>query len=133
MFNLDPERERLDSLTEKIIGFGIDVHRCLGPGLLESAYEECLCYELAQAGIGFTRQTHLPIAYKKVKLDCGYRMDVVVERSVIVEVKTVDRLAGIHDAQLLSYLKMSGLRVGLLMNFHAVVLKNGLKRIVNNY
>ena len=84
--------------------FGIDVHRALGPGLLESAYEECLCYELSQAGIGFTRQRHLPVAYKNVKLDCGYRMDVVVDESVIVEVKTVERLAAIHDAQILSYL-----------------------------
>src|SRR5688572_2906082 len=133
MFNIDPETERLDALTEKVIGFGIDVHRALGPGLLESAYEECLCYELGQAGFCFTRQTHLPVAYKNVKLECGYRMDVVVEKSVIVEVKTVERLIAIHHAQLLSYLKMSGMRVGLLMNFHVPVLKNGLKRIVNNY
>ena len=133
MFDTDPERKRLDLLTEKIIGFGIDVHRALGPGLLESAYEECLCYELGQAGIGFTRQTHLPVAYKNVKLDCGYRMDVVVDDSVILEIKTVERLVAIHDAQLLSYLKMSGLHVGLLMNFHVPVLKSGLKRIVNNY
>jgi GxxExxY protein len=133
MFNTDPERERLDLLTDKIIGFGINVHRALGPGLLESAYEECICYELAQAGLGFTRQTHLPVAYKGVKLDCGYRMDVVVEESVILEVKTVEKLIGIHEAQLLSYLKMSGMRVGLLMNFHVPVLKSGLKRIVNNY
>ena len=133
MFNTDPERERLDLLTEKIIGFGIDVHRGLGPGLLESAYEECICYELGQAGMSFTRQTHLPVSYKKVKLDCAYRMDIVVEGSVILEVKTVERLVGIHEAQLLSYLKMSGMRVGLLMNFHVPVLKSGLKRIVNNY
>ncbi len=133
MFNIDPERERLDSLTEKIIGFAIDVHRTLGPGLLESAYEECLCYELSQAGIGFLRQAPLPVSYKNVKLDCGYRMDVVVDQSVILEVRTVERLIAIHDAQLLSYLKMSGLRVGLLLNFHVPVLKNGLKRIVNNY
>jgi GxxExxY protein len=133
MFNDDPDRKRLDLLTEKIIGFGINVHRALGPGLLESAYEECLCYELSEAGIGFTRQTHLPVAYKGVKLDCGYRMDVVVSDLVIVEVKTVERLIAIHEAQLLSYLKMSGLRVGLLMNFHVPALKSGLKRIVNNY
>ena len=133
MFDQNLERERLDSLTERVIGFGIDVHRALGPGLLESAYEECLCYEFSQAGISFTRQTHLPIAYKAVKLDCGYRMDIVAENSVIVEVKTVERLVGIHEAQLLSYLKMSGLRVGLLMNFHVPALKNGLKRIVNKY
>jgi GxxExxY protein len=133
MFNTDPERERLDLLTEKIIGFGIDVHRALGPGLLESAYEECLCYELSEAGVGFTRQTHLPVAYKNVKLDCGYRMDILVDESVIVEVKTVTQLIPIHTAQLLSYLKMSGVRVGLLLNFHVPVLKTGLKRIVNDY
>ena len=133
MFNLDPERERLDLLTERIIGFGIDVHRALGPGLLESAYEECLCYELGHADLAFTRQTPLPVSYKRVKLDCGYRMDVVVDNSVILEVKTVERLIAIHDAQLLSYLKLSGMRVGLLMNFHAPTLKSGLKRIVNNY
>jgi GxxExxY protein len=133
MFNTDPQRERLDLLTEKIIGFGIDVHRALGPGLLESAYEECLCYELSQAGLGFTRQTPLPVAYKDVMLDCGYRMDIVVDKAVIVEVKAVDKLVAIHNAQLLSYLKMSGLRVGLLMNFHVPVLKNGLKRVVNDY
>ena len=133
MFNTDPERERLDLLTEKIIGFGIDVHRALGPGLLESAYEECLCYELSEAGVGFTPQTHLPVAYKNVKLDCGYRMDILVDESVIVEVKTVTQLIPIHTAQLLSYLKMSGMRVGLLLNFHVPVLKTGLKRIVNDY
>ncbi len=133
MFNVDPERERLDLLTEKVIGFAIDVHRALGPGLLESAYEECLCYELSQAGIGFTRQTPLAVVYKNVKLDCGYRIDVVASESVILEIKAVERLLPIHEAQLLSYLKMSGLRVGLLMNFHVPVLKNGLKRIVNNY
>ena len=133
MFNLDPERERLDLLTERIIGFGIDVHRALGPGLLESAYEECLCYELGHADFAFTRQTPLPVSYKRVKLDCGYRMDIVVDNSVILEVKTVERLIAIHDAQLLSYLKLSGMRVGLLMNFHAPTLKSGLKRIVNNY
>jgi len=133
MFNLDPDRQELDLLTERIIGFAIDVHRALGPGLLESAYEECLCYELSQARIAFTRQTKLPVVYKDVKLDCGYRMDVVVDQAVILEVKTVERLIAIHEAQLLSYLKMSGLRVGLLMNFHVPVLKSGLKRIVNNY
>src|SRR5687767_13008306 len=133
MFNVDPERERLDLLTEKIIGFAIDVHRALGPGLRESAYEECLCYELSQSRIAFTRQTPLPVTYKNVKLDCGYRMDVLVDNSVILEIKTVERLVGIHEAQLLSYLKLSGIRVGLLLNFHVPVLMNGLKRMVNNY
>jgi GxxExxY protein len=133
MFEIDPERERLDKLTETIIGGAIAVHRGIGPGLLESAYEECLCFELSDAGLGFERQVQLPVSYRGVKLDCGYRMDIVVEDRVIVEVKTVERFAAVHEAQLLSYLKMSGRRVGLLLNFHVAILKNGIKRIVNNY
>src|SRR6185437_12622028 len=103
-----------DPLTERIIGFAIEVHRHLGPGLLESAYEECLCYELQQSGLVFRRQVPLPVIYKAVHLDCGYRIDVVVERRVILELKTVERLIPVHDAQLLTYLKLSGLRTGLL-------------------
>ena len=133
MFNVDPETERLDKLTEKIIGCAIAVHRALGPGLLESAYEECVCFELNQAGIKFERQVPLPVAYKSVKLDCGYRMDVVVDSSVILEIKAVERIIPVHEAQLLSYLKLHNKRVGLLMNFHVPVLKNGLKRIVNSF
>ncbi|HEY1797642.1 MAG TPA: GxxExxY protein [Stellaceae bacterium] len=119
-----------DPLTEKIIGFAIEVHRQLGPGLLESAYEECLCYELEQNGLIFRRQVSLPVVYKAVRLDCGYRIDVVVEQRVILELKTVERLIPVHDAQLLTYLKLSGLRTGLLLNFHSPVLKNGIKRLV---
>jgi len=133
MFDADLEKQRLDSLTEKIIGAAITVHRVLGPGLLESAYEECLCYELSQLGLSFKRQVPLPVRYKEVKLDCGYRMDIVVEGTVVVEIKAVERLIPVHDAQLLSYLKLSNVRVGLLLNFHVPVLKNGLKRIVNNF
>ena len=133
MFNLDPERERLDKLTELVIGGAISVHRGIGPGLLESAYEECLCYELAQAGLPFERQVSLPVSYRGVKLDCGYRMDIVVDDRVIVEVKTVERLIAVHEAQLLSYLKMADKHVGLLLNFHTAVLRNGIKRMVNNY
>lgn len=133
MFDVDPETERLDKLTEKIIGCAIAVHRALGPGLLESAYEECVCFELNQAGIKFERQVPLPVAYKSVKLDCGYRMDVVVDSSVILEIKAVERIIPVHEAQLLSYLKLHNKRVGLLMNFHVPVLKNGLKRIVNSF
>lgn len=133
MFDIDPEQERLDKLTEKIIGAAIAVHRVLGPGLLESAYEECLCYELSQLGLSFERQVALPVRYKDVKLDCGYRMDIVVEGSVIIEIKAVERLIPVHDAQLLSYLKLAHIRVGLLLNFHVPVLKNGLKRIVNHF
>lgn len=104
----------------------------VSPGLLESAHEECLCYELTQAELAFVRQVPLPVIYKGVKLDCGYRMDLVVENLVIVELKAVERVLPVHEAQLLSYLKLHNKRVGLLLNFHVPVLKNGLKRIVNN-
>ena len=133
MFDVYPERERLDSITEKIIGAAISVHRELGPGLLESAYEECLCFELSQLQIDFERQVPLPVHYKEIRLDCGYRMDIVVEHRVVVELKAVERIIPVHEAQLLSYLKLAGLKVGLLLNFHTPVLKSGLKRIVNNY
>ena len=119
-----------DPLSEKVIGFAIDVHRCLGPGLLESAYEECLCFELHSHAIPFRRQAPLPVVYKSVKLECGYRMDIVVENQLVVEVKTVEKLMPIHDAQLLTYLKLSGIHVGLLLNFNTPVLKNGIKRLV---
>jgi GxxExxY protein len=119
-----------DPLTEKIIGFAIEVHRQLGPGLLESAYEECLCYELRQSGLVFRRQVPLPVVYKAIRLDCGYRIDIVVEERVILELKTVERLIPVHDAQLLTYLKLSGVRIGLLLNFNAPVLKDGIRRMV---
>jgi len=109
------------------------VHKVLGSGLLESAYEECLCYELSQIGLSFERQVDLPVIYKGVLLDCGYRMDLVVENSVIVEIKAVEQIIKIHEEQLLSYLKLYGKTVGLLLNFHSPILKNGLKRIVNNF
>ena len=133
MFDLDPKQQSIDNITEKIIGAAITVHRELGPGLLESAYEECVCFELSQLGLGFERQVPLPVHYKEVKLDCGYRMDIVVEHLVIVELKAVERIIPVHEAQLLSYLKLAKLRVGLLLNFHTPVLKSGLKRIVNNF
>jgi len=117
-------------LGERVIGLGIDVHRHLGPGLLESAYEECLCFELAQAGIAFRRQVPLPIVYKDVRLDCGYRMDVVVKNELIIEIKAVDRILPVHEAQMLTYLRLARLRAGLLMNFNNVVLKDGLRRFV---
>jgi len=127
------EKDRLDSITRRIIGAAIEVHRRLGPGLLESAYEACLAYELRQLAFKIEQQKPLPVVYKDVKLDCGYRLDLVVEDSVIVEVKAIEQLAPIHDAQLLSYLRLSGKTVGLLINFHVRVLKNGLKRIVNDF
>jgi GxxExxY protein len=117
-------------LSERVIGLAIDVHRHLGPGLLESAYEECLCYELAEAGIAFQRQVALPLVYKGVQLDCGYRMDVVVDGKIVLEIKAVEQVAPIHKAQLLTYLRLTGHRVGLLMNFNAITLKDGLHRLV---
>jgi GxxExxY protein len=119
-----------DVLTERIIGFAIEVHRQLGPGLLESACEECLCYELGQSGLSFRRQVPLPVIYKSIRLDCGYRIDAVVEERVIIELKTVERLMPIHEAQILTYLKLSGLRIGLLLNFNTPVLKDGMRRIM---
>lgn len=119
-----------DPLTERVIGLAIEVHMGLGPGLLESAYEECLCWELGQAGLSYKRQVPLPISYKGVQLDVGYRMDIVVENRLILELKTVEQLLPIHEAQLLTYLKLSGIKVGLLLNFNTVLLRNGIRRMV---
>ncbi len=127
----DTETQRLNKITEQIIGCAIEVHRGLGPGLLESAYEKCLCFELSQKNLNFKRQVPLPIVYKSVKLDCSYRIDLIVEDLVIVEIKAVDHLIAVHEAQLLSYLKLANKPLGLLMNFHVSVLKNGLKRLRN--
>ncbi|MEX2225825.1 MAG: GxxExxY protein [Dehalococcoidia bacterium] len=120
-------------LTQQIIGAAIEVHKILGPGLLESAYEECLCHELSLSGLRFERQKQLPVAYKSVLLDCGYRIDIFVEDRVLVELKTVERLLPIHEAQLLTYLKLMNRRVGLLINFNVPVLKQGIKRITNGF
>ncbi|MCC6602486.1 MAG: GxxExxY protein [Anaerolineae bacterium] len=125
-------KERLDGITEQIIGGAIAVHKALGPGLLESAYEACLVYELRQRGLKVERQKELPIIYGEVKLDCGYRLDLFVEDSVIAELKAVDRLASIHEAQLLSYLKLANCRLGLLINFNVTLLKRGIRRLANN-
>lgn len=119
-----------EKLTEQILGGAIEVHAALGPGLLESAYEECLCHELRLRGLSFQRQVDLPLAYKGLNVSCAYRMDLVVESSVILEIKSVERLLPIHEAQLLTYLRLSGTRVGLLMNFNVPVLKNGIIRRV---
>ena len=121
----------LNQLTELIIGAAIEVHRATGPGLMESVYEQCLCYELSQRGVSFQRQVELPVSYKGIKLNCGFRMDMVVEDSVVLELKTVDELLPIHSAQLLTYLKLSGKKIGLLINFNEPVLKRGLKRLAN--
>jgi GxxExxY protein len=114
-----------EELTEQVIGAAIEVHRTLGPGLLESAYEECLCHELHFHGLKFQRQVPLPIQYKGINLDCGYRIDLVVEDAVILELKCIEHVLPVHEAQLLTYLKLTGKRVGLLLNFHVAVLAKG--------
>lgn len=131
MDHRDTETLRLNRITEQVIGGCIEVHRALGPGLLESAYEECVCYELSQSGLAFERQVKLPMVYKNVKLECAYRMDVVVEGILVLEIKAVERLIPVHEAQLLSYLKLAKKPIGLLLNFHVPVLKDGIKRIRN--
>jgi GxxExxY protein len=133
-FSMGGQHERReDQITNAIIGAAIEVHRELGPGLLESAYEECLCHELSLRGLSFERQVPLPVRYKTVLLDCGYRMDLVVEKLIVVDLKTVEKLIPIHEAQLLTYLKLYSRQVGLLVNFQVPALKDGLRRIVNNY
>ena len=115
-------------ITEAIIGAAIEVHRELGPGLLESAYEECLCYELSLRGLSFQRQVELPVIYKGNRLDCGFRLDIVAEGSVVVELKAVEKVLPIHEAQVLTYLKLSEMTVGLLLNFNVPLMKDGVKR-----
>ena len=119
-----------DPLTEKIIGGAIEVHRHFGPGLLESAYEECLCRELLSLGLSFKRQVTLPIVYKGATVEPGFRADVIVEDKVLLELKAVEKVLPIHEAQVLTYLKLSGIGTGLLLNFNATPLKNGIKRFV---
>ena len=125
--------QNLNEITKKIIGAAIAVHRELGPGLLESAYETCLAYELAGKNLRFERQKSLPITYRGIQLDCGYRIDLLAEDKVIVEIKAVERLEAIHEAQLLSYLKLSGCEVGLLINFNVKLLRHGIRRFVNKF
>jgi GxxExxY protein len=124
----DTEAQR-DSISEIVIGAAIEVHRHLGAGLLESAYEECLCYELAQKQISFQRQLAMPIIYKTLELDVQYRLDILVENTLLLELKSVDKLLPIHEAQLLTYMKLGKISTGLLINFNVPVLKNGLKRM----
>ncbi|MEJ2697355.1 MAG: GxxExxY protein [Candidatus Sulfobium sp.] len=121
----------LNELSSSIIGAAIEVHKFVGPGLLESAYEECLCHELTRRKIAFERQKALPIVYKDCRLDCGYRVDVVVNNAVIVELKACEQVEPIHKAQLLTYLRLSGIALGLLLNFNMPVMKDGIIRIVN--
>jgi GxxExxY protein len=126
--------EKLDALTKAIIGAALEVHRELGPGLLENAYETCLAFELVSRGLSIERRHALPIVYKNQRMDCGYRLDFVVENAVIVEVKAVERLERVHSVQLLSYLRFAHCPVGLVFNFHAGWLtRDGLKRVVNGF
>jgi GxxExxY protein len=117
-----------NDITQRVIGAAIEVHRQLGPGLLESAYEECLCHELQIRKLNFERQKPIPLVYKDAKLDCGYRLDLLVEGRIVVELKSVDGLGAIHEAIVLTYLKLSGHHLGLLINFNVTLLKDGIKR-----
>ncbi|MGB0980912.1 MAG: GxxExxY protein [Winogradskyella sp.] len=121
-----------NKLTEKIIGAAINVHRALGPVLLESAYQECLLFELKSIGLNVRKEIALPIVYKDVKLDHGYRIDLLVENKIILELKTVERFTDVHSAQILTYMKLGNYPLGLLINFHTKLLKNGIKRFINS-
>ena len=117
-----------NQITEKIIGCAIEVHKKLGPGLLESAYEECLAFELKSAGLTIERQVPVPVVYKEIKLECGYRIDILVEKAVILELKSIDALAPVHEAQILTYMKFANKTIGLLINFNVKLLKDGIRR-----
>ncbi|MFV9645656.1 MAG: GxxExxY protein [Desulfobacterales bacterium] len=119
-----------DELSNKVIGCALEVHRNLGPGLLESTYEQCLAYEMKAAGMAFKLQYPLPVQYKSIKLDCGYRIDLLVNEAIIVELKSVDKILPIHQAQLLTYMKLVDISIGLLINFNVKYLKDGIKRMV---
>lgn len=127
----EAQRSELNELSHRVLGFCIEVHRELGPGLLESAYEEALTYELTVAGYRVERQREMPLLYKGMKLDCGYRIDMVVEDKLILELKAVNELLPVHHAQLLTYLKLERRALGLLVNFNVPVLKNGVRRVVS--
>ena len=126
----EPTKLLEEALTQQIIAAAIEVHRQLGPGLLESAYEACLCHELALRKIAFKRQVEVPVAYKGVALDCGYKLDLLVEDKVVLELKAVEAILGVHEAQLLTYLRLSGKRIGFIMNFHVSVMTRGILRKV---
>ena len=121
----------INKLSGEIIGAAIEVHKALGPGLLESAYEECICHELSIGGLSLERQKLLAVRYKGINLDCGYRLDVVVEDAIILELKSCEKIKPIHKAQLLTYLKLSGFKLGLLLNFNVILMRDGIVRIVN--
>lgn len=120
----------INQITEKIIGCAIEVHRHLGPGLLESAYEECLFFELQNVGLRVERQVAVPVIYKEIKLECGYRIDLLIENQVVIELKVVDAFNPVHEAQILTYMKFADKPIGLLINFNVTLLKNGIKRYI---
>ncbi len=126
-------KEQYNRLTETIIGAAVEVHKELGPGLLESSYEACLAYELVKRGLKVERQKELPLRYKQVMLDCGYRLDLLVEQCVVVEVKATEQMSPLHEAQVLSYLRLSGCKVGLLINFNGTTLMGGIRRLVHGF
>jgi GxxExxY protein len=131
---MHPVAKRLNDLSERIIGAAIEVHRALGPGLLEAPYEECLCHELEKRGLTFERQKPLPLRYGEVNLPCAYRLDLVVEDSIVVEIKSIARWERVHEAQIISYLKLSGLHLGLVLNFNVKNLsREGVMRKVNDF
>ena len=121
---------KFDELSNRVIGCAIEVHRELGPGLLESTYEQCLAHELKLNGITFQLQHPQPVQYKGIRIDCGYRLDILVENDLVIELKSVEEIKGIHEAQLLTYMKLSSAKIGLLMNFNVTKLKDGIKRFV---
>jgi len=129
----DTETQRLNLITEKVIGASIEVHKGLGPGLLERVYQACLCHELTKMRVSFETEKTLPVHYDGIDIQIGYRVDVVVEQAVIVEIKSVEAILPVHEAQLLSYLRMSGMRVGLLLNFNVAHLRDGIRRKINGY
>jgi GxxExxY protein len=118
----------INDITREIIGCAIEVHKSLGPGLLESAYEECLAFEMTKKGLSIKRQQPTPVIYKEIKLECGYRIDILVENCIVIELKVVDAIIPIHEAQILTYMKFAKMKIGLLINFNVTVLKNGIKR-----
>jgi len=122
--------EKIDILSNKIIGLAIEVHRNLGPGLLESVYQQCLAYELSKNDIEFVVEHQIPVKYKEMRIDCGFRADLIVAENIIIELKTVEKILPIHEAQLLTYLKITGVRLGLIINYNVILLKDGIKRMV---
>ncbi len=133
LYNAILKKLDINKLSSNVIGAAIEVHKALGPGLLESIYEECLCYELETRKISFERQLELPIKYKNRKLSCGYRLDLLVENSIVLELKAVNQIEAIHKAQLLTYLKLSEKSLGLILNFNVTLMRDGIMRIVNNF